>query len=228
MKKIFIILFSLIIFLLCAIFCYTKLLYKGPFISLRPPLRIEKTKFNSDKNNNGVSDLDDIVKGARQEVINKTKYKDGYYNGGFPPSGIGVCTDVLWRALKYAGYDLKTDVDTDIKQYPKDYSQTIKTPDTNIDFRRVKNLKIFLKKYSLNLTTAVIPYDKTNLSNWQRGDIVILDNPEHIAIISDKRRTDGIPYVIQNTYPQAKESDSLLYWYKHNKIVCHFRYPKIR
>lgn len=116
MKKIIIIFCSIIIILLCAVLCYTKLLYKAPIISLRPPLKIEKIKFNSDKNKNGINDLDDIVKGARQEVINKTKYKDGYYSGGFPPSGEGVCTDVLWRALKCAGYDLKTAIDNDIKQ----------------------------------------------------------------------------------------------------------------
>lgn len=227
MKKSLIILFSIIVILFGAMFCYTKILYKVPFISLIKPIKIENIKFKSDKNNNGISDLDDIVKGARQEVLNKTQYKDGYFEGGFPPDGEGVCTDVLWRALKCAGYDIKTAIDTDIKQNPKDYSDGVKTPDPNIDFRRVKNLKVFLKKYAQNLTTEVKPYDKSNLSTWQRGDIVILDNPEHVAIISDKRRDDGVPYVIQNTYPKAKESDSLLYWYMHKRIVAHFRYPKI-
>lgn len=194
---------------------------------VKPPIKIEKLKFNSDKNKNGIDDLDDIITGARQEVYNKTKYKDGYYVGGYPPANEGVCTDVIWRALKHAGYDLKSAVDTDIKQNPKDYSESVVTPDSNIDFRRVKNLTVFFKKYALSLTTKVIPNDKNNLAEWQRGDIVILTKGEHIAIISNKRTSDGVPYVIHNYYPHAVESNSLLNWYKQNRIVAHFRFPKI-
>jgi uncharacterized protein YijF (DUF1287 family) len=226
MKKLFIVICCLFLIAIVALLCCEKLFNIDLLSSIKPKIIINNIKCNSDKNNNGIDDLDDIVTGARQEVFNKTKYKDGYFVGGYPPANEGVCTDVIWRALKYAGYDLKTAVDSDIKQNPKDYSESIKTPDPNIDFRRVKNLNIFFKKYAINLTTKVVPYDKNNLVQWQRGDIVILRNQEHIGIISDKRRSDGVPYVIHNSYPNARESDSLLNWYKGNRIVGHFRFPK--
>jgi uncharacterized protein YijF (DUF1287 family) len=226
MKKIFIFIICVFVIAITSLLCYKNLFNEDPLSFIKPKVEIDNVRCTSDKNKNGIDDLDDIVVGARQEAVNKTKYKDAYYVGGYPPNNEGVCTDVIWRALKYAGYDLKTAVDTDIKQNPKDYSESVKTPDPNIDFRRVKNLKIFFKKYALSLTTEVIPNDKKNLFQWQRGDIVVLDNQEHIGIISDKRRRDGVPYVIHNSYPSARESDSLLIWYKQNRIVAHFRFLK--
>ncbi len=43
-----------------------------------------------DKNKNGVADTLDVVNGAYNEVINKTKYESNYYSGGFPPDSEGV------------------------------------------------------------------------------------------------------------------------------------------
>lgn len=224
MKRIIITIFCVLAIAVSSVLIYAKLSNKNLIPHMKPKIIIENIKCSTDKNNNGVDDLDDIVKGARLEALNKTKYKDGYFSGGYPPNGEGVCTDVIWRALKYAGYDLKTYVDNDIKQNPKDYAESVKNPDPNIDFRRVKNLKIFFQRHALNLTTEVIPRNKNNLFEWQRGDIIILDKQEHIAVISDKRSNDGVPYVIHNSYPNARESDSLLNWYKQHRIIGHFRF----
>ncbi len=61
-----------------------------------------------------------------------------------------------------------------------------------------------------NLTIELIPYDKENLKEWQGGDIVVLSRPDHIAVISNKRRKDGVPYVIHNAYDYPREEDKLL------------------
>lgn len=225
MKKFFIGICCLFVITIVAILFYEKSVNNDPLSIIKAKIIIDNIKCNSDKNKNGIDDLDDIVIGARQDAINRTKYKDAYYIGGYPPNSEGVCTDVVWRALKHAGYDLKTAVDNDIKQNPKDYSASVKIPDPNIDFRRVKNLEIFFKRHALNLTTQVIPNDKNNLVQWQRGDIIILERQEHIGIISDKRGRNGVPYVIHNSFPSARESNSLLSWYKQNRIVAHFRFP---
>lgn len=222
------IIFSLLLISLTILVCIKKIYYKNPLYINKGQVegKIEKIKFNSDKNNNGINDLDDILIGARQEVNNKTKYKSAYYIGGYPPANEGVCTDVIWRALKNAGYDLKTYIDNDIKDNLSDYSGSVKTRDPNIDFRRVKNQYVFFKKFAKNLTIDVKPYDKSNLLQWQGGDIVVLDRPEHIAIVSDKRRIDGVPFIIHNNYLYAKEEDYLLDWYKNKRIIGHFRFPK--
>lgn len=132
------------------------------------------------------------------------------------------------RALKNAGYDLKTYIDNDIKDNLSNYAGSVKSIDPNIDFRRVQNQYTFFKRFATNLTIDVLPYDKNNLALWQGGDIVVLDRPEHIAIVSDKRRIDGVPFIIHNNYLYAKEEDYLLDWSNNKRITGHFRFPKIR
>lgn len=189
---------------------------------------IPKIVIDSDKDNDGILDLDDIVEGARKDAENKPTYRSAYYKGGYPPENEGVCTDVIWRAFKNAGYNLKDMVDKDIKKYTKDYPRVNGKPDPNIDFRRVLNLIPFFKKYATILTTKIKPNDVENLTQWQGGDIVVFDKPiSHIAVISDVRRDDGVPYIIHNASPYTKEEDELLYWHENvSKIIWHFRFPK--
>lgn len=175
-----------------------------------------------DLDNDGILDLDDILEGARKEVENKTKYKSAYYAGGYPPEDEGVCTDVIWRALENAGYDLKNAIDIDIEVNIIEYFR-IETKDPNIDFRRVDNQYVFFKNHMKSLTTDIIPYNVENLAQWQGGDIIVLKKSNHVAIISDKRRKDGLPYIIHNAHSYAKEEDRLLFWYKSDRIIGHFR-----
>ena len=55
--------------------------------------------------------------------------------------------------MKAAGYDLMELVSEDIAAHPDDYD--IEEPDKNIDFRRVKNLKVYFKNNAISLTTDV-------------------------------------------------------------------------
>lgn len=96
-----------------------------PPVSLRgvtePRCVVEKVVSTRDKDVDGIYDLDDIVQGARKDLEAKPTYKDAYYAGGYPPPNEGVCTDVIWRALAEAGYDLKGMMDRDIKEHTGDY-----------------------------------------------------------------------------------------------------------
>ena len=67
-----------------------------------------------DYNGNGVDDYTDILLGARQDAENHPRYDGSYQQEGYPPDDIGVCTDVVWRAFKNAGYSLRYMVDRDI------------------------------------------------------------------------------------------------------------------
>ncbi|MCL6449312.1 MAG: DUF1287 domain-containing protein [Armatimonadetes bacterium] len=134
-----------------------------------------------------------------------------------------VCTDVIWRALQNAGYDLKAMLDADIKRNVRDYPQVNGRPEPNIDFRRVPNQLVFFKKHARSLTTEIKPKDPENLKQWQGGDIVVFGQPgEHIGIVSDRRRPDGVPLLIHNAGPRAAEEDRLLAW--PSKITGHFRF----
>ncbi|MHC1682151.1 MAG: DUF1287 domain-containing protein [Clostridiaceae bacterium] len=190
-----------------------------PFTSkLKVPNEVE----NIDRNTNKIPDALDIVNEARKEAKNKTKYIDAYYVGGYPPETEGVCTDVIWRGLKALNYDLKASVDSDIEHNLSAYPRVENKPDPNIDFRRVKNLDIFLSRNFITLSNEIIPNNPNNLKNWQPGDIIVTYSPyEHIFILSDKRASNGIPYIIHNTWPQAEES---YYEFFNWEIAGHYRY----
>lgn len=179
---------------------------------------IEIIKSDIDYNNNGIDDYTDILIGARKDAMNHPKYKSAYYSGGYPPDNEGVCTDVIWRALKNAGYNLKDLIDEDIKNNLEFYPN-IMVPDPNIDFRRVVNLNVYFKRNTKVLTNN--PYE---IEKWQPGDIVVFNN--HIAIISDKRNKNGIPYIIHNAGQPIREEDTLLRWYKKKGIIGHYRFQQ--
>ena len=167
-----------------------------------------------DYDNDNLDDYSDFVLGARKETENNPEYISNYYEGGYPPDSEGVCTDVIWRAFKNAGYSLKDMVDKDISEHPEDYPNITK-PDSNIDFRRVRNLRVFFKKYAQSLTL-----DYTKIEEWQPGDIVIFRNNKHIGIISDRRNKKGITYVIHHGKRGNKEEDYLTT----DEITGHYRF----
>lgn len=198
----------------------------GPFSTIIPPdtLNVPYLPASTDRDGDGLDDRSDIVAGARAEVARQPRYRSAYYSGGYPPAEEGVCTDVIWRAYRDAGYDLKTMVDEDIRRHPDQYPRVDGSPDPNIDFRRVANLQVFLENEATVLTTELIPGDLANLTEWQGGDIVTFGLPyEHIAVVSDQRRPDGVPYIIHNSGPTPRESDDLLDW--PSPITGHYRFP---
>lgn len=175
---------------------------------------IETYKSSVDKDGDGVDDQTDILNSVREYIKTEPKYKSKYYNGGYPDDEYGVCTDVVAFGLKGAGYDLMELVDEDIKNNPDNYDSD--AGDKNIDFRRVRNLKVYFKNNAISLTT-----DLGKIEEWQGGDIVIFDS--HVGVISDKRNKKGVPFIIHNANPvqSSYEEDLLLYGYY--KIVGHYR-----
>lgn len=168
---------------------------------------------DSDYDDDGIDDYTDILQGARKFMKDKPPYKSKYYIGGYPDDKYAVCTDLIWYAMQNAGFDLKSAVDMDIEKNKDDYFNGDEQPDTNIDFRRVRNVKIFFEKNEQSLTL-----DTSLISQWQRGDIVTFSEG-HIAIISDKRNKDGVPYIIHQS-PRRKSEEDLL---NHYTIDGHFR-----
>ncbi len=176
---------------------------------------IERVLSPVDYNQNGIDDYTDILLGARQDAQNRPKYSAAYYNGGYPPEGEGCCADLVWRAFQNAGYSLKDLVDQDIAAHPEDYPATNGQPDPNIDFRRVRNLKVYFTKYAESLTL-----DLNEIEQWQPGDIVTFDKPGHIGIVSDQRNQKGVPYLLHNAGQPNREEDALGRY----RISGHFRF----
>lgn len=165
-----------------------------------------------DKDNDFIDDQTDILNNAKKYVQTNPKYKSKYYSTGYPNDEYGVCTDVVGFALKDAGYDLMTLVNEDVKLHKERYN--IKIIDKNIDFRRVSNLNIYFKYNSISLTL-----NPKEIAKWQGGDIVVFK--KHIGIISDKRNSKGINYVIHHSHPfQINYEEDILEKYE---IIGHYR-----
>ena len=151
-----------------------------------------------DRDGDGIEDQADILQGARDYVATRPEYDAGYFETGWPPEGKGVCTDVFNYALLAAGYDMQALMDRDVKLRRWAYDWEV--GDNKIDFRRTRNLLVFCDQYLEKLTLD--PYD---YEAWQPGDIVIFAGretgmwPGHIAIVSDRRASDGLPYLIHHT-----------------------------
>ena len=146
-----------------------------------------------------------MLAGAVAYLATAPKY-DGskVYPGGVPNDGTGVCTDVVWYAAKAAGMDLRELVDADRRADPQAYAAAApegETPYPDIDYRRVRNLIVYFDRHAQSLTT-----DTTDVASWQPGDIVVWK--EHVAVISDRRNAQGLPYVLHH------EGNGILFRYE--------------
>ena len=206
---------AILMVLLIALFCllsHFNLIPKKSYTA--EDFGIETIKSGTDYNKNGTDDYTDILLGARKDAENHPTYNGNYYDGGYPPDDIGVCTDVVWRAFKNAGYCLRDMVNRDIINRREAYPQ-IEVRDNNIDFRRVSNLQTFFEEYAQKLTT-----DTDEIAQWQPGDIVIFNGGKHIGIVSDKRNSKGQPYIIHNGGQPNREED----YFKRAEVYAHYRF----
>lgn len=115
-------------------------------------------------------------------------------------------------------------IDADIKANIAAYPRTGGKADPHIGFRRAPNQLVFFKRHAQSLTTELRPGDRANLALWQPGDIVTFKGPDHIAILSTIRNSEGVPYLIHNDGPWASESDDFPFWAERG-ISGHFRFP---
>ena len=169
---------------------------------------------NIDMDNDGIDDQTDMLQSVKEYIATKPKYESKYYATGYPDDEYGVCTDVVAFGMLGAGYNLMNLVNMDIQNNLSMYN--IDVIDKNIDFRRVRNLKVYFKNNAISLTT-----DINKISEWQGGDIVIFH--DHIAVISDRRNEKGIPFIIHNANPfQLNYEEDLLEYYQ-SEITGHFR-----
>lgn len=166
-----------------------------------------------DTDGDGLDDQSDILASARAYVATNPRYGSAYYAGGWPDDGRGVCTDVVAYALLGAGYDIQMLLDADVRSNPSAYA--IEVPDSNIDYRRVPNLLVWLQRNATSLTC-----DTSDIAAWQGGDIVVWDG--HIGIVSDVRDSHGRPFVIHHwgIIQTSYEEDCLESW---GPVVGHFR-----
>ena len=211
-KKIAVLLFIALLLGIFSIFKFDK-----EDIKIDEIFNSEKSsyKYEDEKNTNP------IVISARKQIGVVTKYDTGYYSGGYPPNDSGACIDVIARALLDNGYNLKDKIDKDFKDYPNRYEGE---SDPNINYRRVRNVKIFFDNYAEKITKE-INKETLKSGDWQAGDIVTYEQIPgglwHIAIISNRKNKEGFPLLIHNHGFGTTENNLLLNW--PSKISGHYR-----
>lgn len=171
------------------------------------------------------TNADRIVTAARIQASEHASYTPGYFRLRYPngdlPRNQGVCTDVVIRALRGAGFDLQKLIHEDIKRHFSLYPRREAHPDSNIDHRRVPNQMCFFKRFGKTLTLKA---DPAHRSGWKPGDFVYWKLPsglDHAGVLSDRTGPSGFPMVVHNLSVCAEE-DVLTAW----KIQGHFRYPR--
>lgn len=160
----------------------------------------------------------------RQTEITKS-YDPAYVVIPYPMGDVaeekGVCTDVVIRAFRSAGVDLQKEVHEDMRMsfaaYPKKWN--LRSPDTNIDHRRVPNLQTFFTRRGKSLTIT------DRAENYQPGDVVAWDLNDkgltHIGLVSNAFNEQTKRHlIVHNIGAGARAEDVLFNW----KIIGHYRY----
>lgn len=171
----------------------------------------------------GIIDAEKLVRDARSQIGVTVNYDPAYRKLDYPLGDVniqtGVCTDVVIRAYRGQGVDLQVLVHEDMRRffgkYPKNWG--LKSPDKNIDHRRVPNLQTFFTRHGQSFKIS------QNTQDYQAGDIVtwkIPPNLPHIGIISERKNAHGEPLVIHNIGAGTQEEDVLHNW----PLTGHYRY----
>lgn len=131
-----------------------------------------------------------LVNATLNIIDSSIEYDGTYFSISYPngdvPSNKGVCTDVVIRAYRKIGIDLQKEVHEDMKRnfsaYPKKWG-LLKT-DTNIDHRRVPNLRTFFKRKGtvLKVTKNGLDYKPGDIVTWNLGEGLT-----HIGIVINEK-----------------------------------------
>jgi uncharacterized protein YijF (DUF1287 family) len=133
-----------------------------------------------------------------------TREAEGYIPLGYPmgdvPRTIGVCTDVIIRAVRNAGIDLQRELHEDIRRARAAYPMIKGMGDPSIDQHRVGSLlPLFRRHWERHTAALADPADPL-----RPVDVIFMDTfparsgPDHIGILSDRLDEHGLPLVINN------------------------------
>jgi len=194
----------------------------------RSPKRNIRKAINSRSYNNNVSPFSrKLSNAAIQRLQSRVRYDGKYVKIAYPwgdvPSNIGVCTDVVIRSYRKLGIDLQKEVHKDMttafNSYPNPQKWGLSRPDTNIDHRRVYNLRKFFQRKgaALPITRNARDYKPGDLVTWMVGP----DLP-HIGLVVDRpSRADPNRMMIVHNIAQGPQMEDVLFRFR---ITGHYRY----
>jgi uncharacterized protein YijF (DUF1287 family) len=166
--------------------------------------RVAEVTAKRDRDKDGIPDPLDVLIGAKKTVLNADAYTEGYVTMTYPmgdvPREMGVCTDVIIRAVRNAGIDLQKELHDDIRRAKAAYPMIKGKGNPHIDQRRVATLLPYFKRHWEKHSPALDDADDP----LRPGDVIFMDTfpsrsgPDHIGIISDTIGGSGLPMIINN------------------------------
>jgi uncharacterized protein len=162
-----------------------------------------------------------LIAAAESQIGVTVKYDPAYEKLNYPNGDVaierGVCTDVVIRAYRQGlRVDLQRLVHEDMREnfssYPKSWG--LKSPDRNIDHRRVPNLQRYFKRQNAELKNQ----------DHAPGDVVTMmlpGNLPHIAIVSATRNAEGNHYLAIHNIGGGTRREDVLATYP---LTGHYRF----
>lgn len=153
-------------------------------------------------------------------IYNPAYFVIDYPNGDIPKK-YGVCTDVVIRTLRKVGIDLQKEIHEDMKQAFEAYPQNwgLKSPDKNIDHRRVPNQMTYFKRKGFEVEIS-------DNKKYLPGDIVawnLGNGLTHIGVVSSIYNNETNNYLMVHNIGAGQVLEDCLFNYK---IIAHYRLIK--
>lgn len=168
--------------------------------------------------------LQKVAEQAKARTLESVVYDPTYlvipYPNGDVPADRGVCTDEIVRVYRKLGTDLQKEVHEDMKAnfhlYPKTWG--LSRTDTNIDHRRVPNLRVFFarKGVELPVTDRASDYKPGDLVTWKLSSGV-----PHIGMVVEEKSDDGERHLIVHNIGAGPQMEDVLFAYT---LTGHYRY----
>ncbi len=164
---------------------------------------------------------------ATERTRHNVTYDGRYVKIGYPwgdvPQNIGVCTDVVIRSYRRLGIDLQQQVHTDMQSnfnaYPNLSKWKLKSPDSNIDHRRVYNMRAFFARHGQSLPIT------NNPNHFQPGDVVTWQlgpGQGHVGIVVNQRsKQDPRRHLIVHNIAEGPKMEDVLFRFR---MSGHYRY----
>ncbi|MCK5424638.1 MAG: DUF1287 domain-containing protein [Emcibacter sp.] len=166
---------------------------------------------------------DKLVTAALERTKTYVIYNGSYKKISYPMGDInphlGVCTDVIIRIFRNIDFDFQQAIHEDMLEnftaYPEIWG--LRSPDSNIDHRRVPNIRTFLDRKGASLPVTHIA------ANYKAGDLVtwmLPGNKPHIGIIIKEKDKNKIPLIVHNIGLDPLKGNILFKY----PITGHYRY----
>ena len=161
---------------------------------------------------------------TEHEVVYDGAYRGIAYPGGDVPDHTGVCTDVVIRSYRKLGIDLQVlvheDMEANFSKYPKKWG--LKKTDTNIDHRRVPNLRRFFERHG-----EVLPVSK-QAADYRPGELVtwMVDGKlPHIGILVEPRASKSNRPLVVHNIGRGPVVEDILFAFP---ITGHYRFEPLQ